>query len=170
MKETLATFNPDVTGITVTSIALDAKGQPRIAYADAKGTYYARRDASGWHVTRIAAWAKDIRLVIDGQGHPRLALAMGGEGLWYLTKSGGSWHRQQLDANPVKALGGIALGPHGQTNVVYQRGVELQRALVHPLDLTQAPTCRRLGAPGFTSKCRSAARERGPVPARMSAT
>jgi len=121
--ETVATVN--VVDSIATSIALDGQDRPRIAYANGAGTRFASRDASGWQIRSLTGFASevtDVRLVIDGGGHPCLALAMGPAGLGYFTKSGGAWHSQRLDARPVRVLGGLALGPNGRVNVLYQRG------------------------------------------------
>jgi hypothetical protein len=111
------------------SLALTADGSPRIGWSAPKGAFYTYRNATGWHTQQVKkGTATDVHLILDGKGHPRLALSFEGAGVWYATRSGGAWRALQL-AKDVSQPGsgtntfvGLGAGP-SETDVVYVRGV-----------------------------------------------
>lgn len=76
---TLTAFEGGMTGARRnSSLALDAKGVPRIAYSDKKVLRLATRTASGWKAETVASAAARplgqlVSLALDGRGRPHLS-------------------------------------------------------------------------------------------------
>lgn len=117
------------------SLALDEKGRPHIAYFDnsALDLKYAFRDQGSWIVETVDA-AGSVGLycsiAVDAQGRPHISYQdVTNLNLKYAVKTAGSWSVQVLDSSKVVAVGtwtSIVIDANGEPAIAY-RDVTNQR-------------------------------------------
>ena len=99
---------------SVSSLALDADGNPHVAYVThfAAGLRYAYKDGDGWQVqvvTSAASSSAGVSLALDSDNRPHLSYAGGSTGLEmrYAFHDGVTWQFETID--PISAGGNISL-------------------------------------------------------------
>jgi len=100
-----------------TSLALDASGNPRIAYGALARVWYAERNAGVWTVTEIAQ-GEYPALVIDANGDPTISYSrVTTDVMWVAHRDGGAWAIDSVatgieatgNCSTLNASGGVCL-------------------------------------------------------------
>jgi flagellar hook capping protein FlgD len=110
----------------VTSMALDASGNPHIAYFDglAFDLKYARKIGMSWVTETVDAAASAgqfCSISLDAQGNPNIAYYdVGNQDLKYARKNGNSWTLETVDATGnVGQYCSIGMDPQGNPRISY---------------------------------------------------
>lgn len=112
----------DGAGDEGSSIALDAAGQPRVAYPAAGLAYAAYNPSSGWTIdtlSGIVPTQRVVSLAVKADGQPAIVASVSSN-LHYLYRDGAGWHTE-VAASPA-TIGGdrvIAVDGAGRVHVAY---------------------------------------------------
>lgn len=107
------------------SLAVDAQGNPHIAYYTGSEVKYAHKDAAGWHTESIGASGQTDypSLALDSSGYPHISYQQFNYGdLMYAVKDSAGWHHETVDAEGrTGAYSSLALDAQGNPHISYYR-------------------------------------------------
>lgn len=106
------------------SLALNATGQPRIAYVDPDGLKYAAYVGSTWsNVTVDAKRFSAVSLALDAQGHPHIAYGPGPQNQVRYAVLNGTWSIQPASYGGASNGLALVLLPDGAAGIVFGSSV-----------------------------------------------
>jgi hypothetical protein len=123
-----------------TSLVVDAKNAPHIAYIDAIGRAlnYSWRQDSVWHQETIdslvatGADSDQVSLKLDRMGRPHVAYYDSGLGvLKYAIRDEKGWHTEPVEADNAGEYASLALDGDDQPYISYSAPVEKELRIVH---------------------------------------
>jgi hypothetical protein len=106
------------------AMRLAPSGRPWVAWLTPGSVSVARRLPDGtWTVERLSRSARDLDLVIDGDGRPHLLLAQGAQGVHHAWRTAaGTWRFERLDTRSSARLGGLDIDRTGRLTAIWQHG------------------------------------------------
>jgi len=124
---TVATFSTPINSL---SLALNARGQPHIAYSDGQGVYLITPLGQGWQrelaYQRAGVPVSDVALALDAGDQPHLSWYRGSPPthqagvLMYGKKSGGRWQATVVDSSAIVGKSSsIAVDSQGRPHISY---------------------------------------------------
>lgn len=106
------------------SLALDAQGDPRVAYYDftTRDLIYARKSGGTWTIETVHSGSIDVgsyaSLALDPQGNPHISYYSASiAALFYARKSGGAWTSEVATPNNMGEFSSLALDAQGNPHV-----------------------------------------------------